>query len=663
MEVFPEEVALKYGVRPDQKVVNIVTFDTFSSRIIQTNLGYPTDGGADQVGASGTVFSIRKSVRISLATEVSTRRQLLENQRGIEEPATAGGPSSYRTLLPSADNISVNGTVGSPILSNVDASISASVGRDRSRNILGLVDAALLTRNVSTDTLHLGGVLSGRSGEWLWSAIGNYDRTTIGITGELLNLKQSAGEAESFDKISSIDVTASGPVLDLPAGAVRLGIRAALGSRSFVSRSWNDGLTSGTALPRNRSAVQANLDVPITNAQKGASPLGRLAANANAAWEKMSDFKTLKAYGYSLYWTPIELVNLYATVRYQEDAPTVEQLGASQIQTPNVPTFDFVRGETVDVIRLAGGNNMLRSERRRAKIVGLYAKPLRGTDFTVSFDYTYTKVDDPVAMFPIATAAIERAFPERFTRDGDGRLVLIDGRPLNFERSTQSRLRSGLTFTKPLGKGPPLPKGTSVSEIRYYPNEAAMRAATPPGLVTVEVAPGSADADRIEAMASRVTVSLFHTFNLEDTLIVRQGSPVLDLMKGAATDLRGGTPRHVLSAQVGVFKGGIGARVTADWRSGTTVFDLPAESGGIGNLRFSDYAIINVNLFATPSNFINGRGTSKLLSGLRASINITNLFNTRPRVVDQLGNTPFMYKSAYLDPIGCVVRVSIRKKF
>ncbi|WP_394664499.1 TonB-dependent receptor [uncultured Sphingomonas sp.] len=662
MEVFPEEVALKYGVRPDQKVINIVTFDTFSSRIVQTNFGYPTDGGADQIGASGTVFSIRNSVRISLATELSTRRQLLESQRGIEQPVTADGPSGYRTLLPSSNNILVNGTISSPIRSNIDASISARVERERSRNILGVVDDAFLTRSVNTDILHFGGVLNGRSGEWLWSAIGNYDRTTIGIAGETSSVKQPADEAESFNKLASIDGTASGPVLNLPAGAVRLGIRAALERRSFVSRSWNDGLTLSTALSRNRSTVQANLDVPISNAQKGAWPLGRLAANANAAWEKLSDFKTLKAYGYSLYWTPIEQINMYASFRYQEDAPTIEQLGAPQLQTPNLPNYDFVRGETVEVIRLAGGNKMLRPEQRRTKTLGLYAKPLRGTDLTISFDYAYTDVNNPITSFPIVTAAIERAFPERFTRDGTGRLVQIDGRPLNFERSTQRRLRSGLTLTKPLGKGPPLPKGTSVSEVRYYPNEAAMRAATPPGLVTVEVAPGGADADRIEAMASRVTLSLYHTFNLEDTLMVRQGSPVLDLLKGAATDLRGGTPRHVVSAQAGVFKGGIGARVTADWRSGTRVYDLPADSGGMGNLHFSSYTTMNVSLFATPSNFINRVRALRLLDGVRSSLSVTNLFNVRPRVVDQIGKTPRLYQSAYLDPIGRTISISIRKK-
>ena len=45
-EVFPEELALKYGYRADQKVVNIITFKRFSSRIGQLTYALPTDGRA-----------------------------------------------------------------------------------------------------------------------------------------------------------------------------------------------------------------------------------------------------------------------------------------------------------------------------------------------------------------------------------------------------------------------------------------------------------------------------------------------------------------------------------------------------------------------------------------------------------------------------------------
>jgi hypothetical protein len=45
-EVFPEELALRYGYRADQKVVNIITFKRFSSRIGQMTYALPTEGGA-----------------------------------------------------------------------------------------------------------------------------------------------------------------------------------------------------------------------------------------------------------------------------------------------------------------------------------------------------------------------------------------------------------------------------------------------------------------------------------------------------------------------------------------------------------------------------------------------------------------------------------------
>ena len=47
MEIFPEELSLKYGYRADQKVVNVVTLERFSARVGQLTYALPTDGGRD----------------------------------------------------------------------------------------------------------------------------------------------------------------------------------------------------------------------------------------------------------------------------------------------------------------------------------------------------------------------------------------------------------------------------------------------------------------------------------------------------------------------------------------------------------------------------------------------------------------------------------------
>ena len=52
-----------------------------------------------------------------------------------------------------------------------------------------------------------------------------------------------------------------------------------------------------------------------------------------------------------------------------------------------------------------------------------------------------------------------------------------------------------------------------------------------------------------------------------------------------------------------------------------------------------------------------------LLAGTRISLSVTNLFDTRQRVRDASGVTPVSYQPAYLDPVGRVARLSLRKLF
>ncbi|WP_255991927.1 hypothetical protein, partial [Klebsiella pneumoniae] len=70
------------------------------------------------------------------------------------------------------------------------------------------------------------------------------------------------------------------------------------------------------------------------------------------------------------------------------------------------------------------------------------------------------------------------------------------------------------------------------------------------------------------------------------------GLPVLDLLDGDATDANGGSPRHQIEVQGGVFRNGMGMFVNASWREGTQV------DGGTGpDLFFDDRATVNLNAF------------------------------------------------------------------
>jgi outer membrane receptor protein involved in Fe transport len=388
---------------------------------------------------------------------------------------------------------------------------------------------------------------------------------------------------------------------------------------------------------------------------QGASGIGNLTVNANVEIERLSDTGTLRTFGYGLNWSPIAAINLTASATNEQGAPTVEQLGAPLVSTPNARIFDFTRREVVGVTRIDGGNPNLRFDDRHVVKFGINARPFAGTDFTLAADYVRTRIDHPIANFPIVTPEIEAAFPERFARDGDGRLLRVDSRPLNFRRSDQAQLRWGFNLTKPLGSLPPELQNVAT---RFVASEAEVKRTLPPGATFTKVEPGSPSARRFENMTSRVFASLYHTWHLEDAILVRDGGPVLKLLNGGAIDVRGGRRRHELEFQAGVFKRGLGARVTANWQSGTTA---RAVGGSAGDLRFSSLATLNINLFANVSERF--RGAPPWLKATRATIGVTNLFDTRATVRDRAGTTPLNYQSAYADPLGRMVMFSLRKIF
>jgi outer membrane receptor protein involved in Fe transport len=101
-------------------------------------------------------------------------------------------------------------------------------------------------------------------------------------------------------------------------------------------------------------------------------------------------------------------------------------------------------------------------------------------------------------------------------------------------------------------------------------------------------------------------------------------------------------------------------RLSADWLSGTIV-----RGDGVTTqvLTFSDIAKVNLRLFdnlgADPARV----RRHPWLKNARLTLSVTNLLDQRVRVRDQNGVTPLGYQSAYLDPAGRVVRISLRKLF
>ncbi len=657
MEIFPEELALKYGYRPDQKVVNIVTFQRYRSKIGQIAFLTPGEGGRASGVANADLLTINGDTRLSLGGTYSRSDALLESEREVRQVADVAGLGQFRTLLPETEQFGFNGVISGPVLSEVSASLNGRVDVNHSESLLGLGINGPLRRNSDRTVGHLGSTVNGRIGRWQWTATATYDHTASTVLTDAADGSDRRALAQSTDRLAKADFLFSGPVVSLPGGPLSTSVRLGADFRDFDSRA-SFGTSIGRAdLSRRRGAAQIDVDLPILSRRDGkGSPLGNLSVNANGAVERLSDAGTLTSYGYGLTWSPIPAVNIVASATHEEGAPTLEQLGGPTLVTPNVRTFDFLRREVVDIARITGGNPDLPNDNRHLVRLGLNIHPLRKTDLSLSFDYISTRIDNPTAAFPILTSQIEAAFPGRFARNAQGRLEGIDGRAISFAQSNQEQIRWGITFTRPLGAVPELLRS---ARVKVYNSEADARRANP-NAVFSRSDPTSALARGAANLTSRLFLSLYHNWYLEDSIALRNGLPRLDLLKGGAVDFLGGRRRHEIELQAGAFKRGLGARLTTTWRSGMHIRGV---GGPDGVLDFNDYAVVNLNLFANLAERYGKGRAPGWLKGMRVTLGVTNLFNTRPQVRDSAGQTPLSYQPAYLDPIGRMLTFNLRKVF
>ncbi len=667
VDILPEEVALKYGYRPDQKVVNIVLRNRFRAVTGEVSTSLATDGGRAVQEADLNYLRLGNGSRFSIDGEYKHSDPLFETSRDLAQP------DPDRTLLSATDAAKLNATYNRTILGNVSATITGGLEGQDSRGALGLADDGTqrLTRDTRSRTGTLTYALNGDLSQWRWSLNGGYTRdwtTTLtdrNIEGGGVRRDRAYSVAETIDS----EATLNGSLFDLPAGPVTTTLKAGFTLRDIASESTRAGIFNAVDLSRDQASGQANVDFPLLKN----SAVGTLSANVNATIDQLSDFGTLGTLGYGFNWRPSDAVRLIGSVSHEDGAPSIQQLGNPIIVTPNVRVLDLVRGETVDATVVDGGNPNLRSDRRRVMKLGLTVKPIPKTDLTLLANYTDSKITNPIASFPTATPEIEAAFPDRFERDADGTLLRIDNRPVNFASSHQRQIRWGINWSETLEAPPPTgPDGQPLTEAEREERRAAFRQAREsstgvrpgggrrPGFG----GPGGFGGGRFGgARQGRVQLSAFHTWRLEDTILIRPGVPELDLLGGSAVGARGGQPRHQVEFNAGYNRNGIGVRLNGTWQEGTSVIVDPSGAPSPRDLEFGSLFTANLRVFADLGQQQSLVRDMPFFRGSRVTLSVNNLFNQRLDVRDSAGSTPIGYQAALLDPLGRSVRLSFRKLF
>jgi hypothetical protein len=702
VDILPEEVALKYGYRADQKVVNIVLRQRFRSTTAQAGAGVATEGGYANGVADVTHFRVEKQGRTTYNLHAEGNTMLTENEREIlpSQVPPAGATTSdllnARSLVSRKRDIRGSTTFNREIFGDVSATLNTEVEHVEGHGLTGLGQASLvpLARDTSTDTAHAGAVLNGTKGNWRWTVTGNGDLERDATNTERDNPSTPSDRARSTTESADLKATANGNLLSLPAGDATTTVTLAGSTVHLGSQHRIAGETSSNSLGRTTGEAAINLDLPISRRNKDFSALGNLTLNGNAEVDRLSDFGTLTTLGAGVNWAPVDRLNFISSWTREEGPPTINQLGDPLLVTPGTRIFDFATGQTVFVTAITGGNPDLQSDRRNVLKLGANWQPIADIDLRLRGEYVHQTIDRPISNLNV-TPTIEDAFPDRFVRDSSGQLVSVDLRPVNFASSEKDTLRIGFDFSQPLKSH--RPSQAVIDQMRAQfrrsfgggsstqaPEQgAAPSPPPPPGSAPPPPPPPGQDGPPREGRGGgffgggggfggrgggggffgggnrgRLTFSLTDTITLVDKVSIGPDFPEIDYLHGDAAGQNGGTPRHRVEAQAGYFNNGIGARLSANWRSGTTVDTLTGD-----NLHFSPVATFDLRLFANPGDMPELAVKHPWLRSTQVRLEVNNLFNSRPSVHDAAGKVPLSYQADLLDPLGRTIMISFRKLF
>jgi iron complex outermembrane recepter protein len=699
IEVLSEEAALQFGFSADQRVINVILKENFAAVEVDFDQGW-YGGAARQHEGEVNFARIDGRARMIGGVEVSDTTRITEADRGIVDLSRVG-ETAFRTVAPAEKFADVSFNLNRPLSEDVGGGFSFSANQRArigliGRGALASGQTVQLRQETDIETARGGVTFDGFVKDWQWTATATYDRTeTVTKTDTATALGANRSQAELG--VADGQVNVNGPLFKLPAGPVRTALRLGVQQRELESTA-SRGLTTASAdLDRTDFNGRLNVTVPLTSRRSAfGDAFGDWTLTANASFNNLSDFGGLTSYGGSVLWSPIEPLRLTLAADHAEAAPSINQLGDPQIATPNATVFDFVRGQSVSVTSVTGGNRALRDEVRDDwSLAAQFSVPqVRGLDLQAT--YAVRTSNNTLAGFPLLTPDLELAFPSRFTRDAAGVLSAIDRRPINFGGRDTEQMRWGFNFQRSFGPQPQRGGGAGGPPGAAAPGQQpqAGQGGRPgqggggqggggrsalaglmggggggggPG------GPGGGGGGGFGGMGGglgagmgaggqpgRFTLAVFHTHSFLDEVVLRPGQPALDLLDGDSLS-SSVAPRDKIEIDTGAIWRGAGMRMTLTWQSGGRIDGLVGAGGRSSTLTFDGYVTVNARFF------LNFRSRPELikkypaLKGVRGFVRIDNLLDNAQTVRDATGATPAAYQDGYLAPQGRQIELGLRK--
>jgi iron complex outermembrane receptor protein len=433
----------------------------------------------------------------------------------------------------------------------------------------------------------------------------------------------------------NMQLQASGTAFKLPAGNATMSLRAEM--RHNRQRSRTEGTTSfSSRLNRQDELAFASLQLPLLGGAT-ATAFG-MGAEISGSVRDVSSIGTLFDHGFGLNLRKGTRLTLRVGLNEERVAPQPEALTNPVVTIDDYRTYDFIRQETVQVRYITGGNPDLDIERRRTVRIGGTVRPLAAMDLNFNAEYQRTIGRDAVSQLPAVSEDVQAAFPDRYIRDAEGRLVEVDARLVSFARSNTEQLRWGGNFRRSFGVPTQPPQSASA------------------GIITVVNSDGSG-VDELSGAGWRLNANFTHTWALENKRLAREGLPEQDLLAGGA-GTGSGLSRHNVQGRIGLAYNGSGAQLTTNWKGRTRI--TAGTTADPNDLVFSPLLRLDLSAFANLGTVFPG---TPLLAGSRVTLAVENMLDSKQRVRDEAGITPLRYQPYLINALGRTVSLSLRKTF
>lgn len=621
IENWPPPAGAKFGYGADQSVTNFVTQKRFTGGNLDQVLRHASEGRGASQRSQANFAKIANERRVSLSGDLEHQSWLKERDRLDQFEMSAadhGEPATVRTLLPAELRLRVSGTYAMPVGKRMNGLATLALDRRLARSLEGLLNEdeadagqafGRLVRRTRGSKIRLGAKLDGYLGAsqlTLTASAEQIQNDTDGISA----LDERDATSRAFTGFASSALAT--PLFELPAGTLDANVTLS----ATAERLKSTGFDGSSSDPLRRSIVLGRLalTIPLTSKPRNVfGAIGSLSAGLTADISSISG-RNWVGRGASLTWVPFPSLIVTVGASRSFIPPELSLLGDSEYRALNLPIFDYVKGSTYFVTATYQGNSSLEPEQNRSRRITAIIRPWPQKNLQITAEYSsQVRRERPFRVTALTRDTLD-ALPQLVTRDADGNPIAILVRPFGLYRDRQREMRTELSYFGPLGSPPK----------------------------------DGAD-DRPFLMWTMKVNRL-----LERKVVIARGSRSIDLLHGDALETVP-LPRSTLQSVLNIAKGPVGVTLVGTWRSSASV-----KTDDSGTLRFGSLATVDVDAFVDLSTLAKG---SKLFQNLKLTARVQNLFNKRQDVRDEQGLNPRAFSPAYLDPLGRLLSVALRKSF